>query len=60
MTKMDENQAVLKVLEVNSDFYNAFENLSIEKMETLWKHDDNIVCIHPGWDLFIGWLAIRE
>ena len=60
MTKMDENQAVLKVLEVNSDFYNAFENLSIERMETLWKHDDNIVCIHPGWDLFIGWLAIRE
>ncbi len=58
--KMDENQAVIKVLEVNSDFYNAFENLSIEKMETLWKHDDNIVCIHPGWDLFIGWLAIRE
>ena len=57
---MDENQAVLKVLEVNSDFYNAFENLSIERMETLWKHDDNIVCIHPGWDLFIGWLAIRE
>lgn len=57
---MDENQAVIKVLEVNSDFYNAFENLSIEKMETLWKHDDNIVCIHPGWDLFIGWLAIRE
>ena len=60
MTKMDENQVVLKVLEVNSDFYNAFENLSIERMETLWKHDDNIVCIHPGWDLFIGWLAIRE
>ncbi|MFL6367774.1 MAG: YybH family protein [Nitrososphaeraceae archaeon] len=21
---------------------------------------ENIVCIHPGWDLFTGWLAIRE
>ena len=26
----------------------------------LWKHEDNTVCIHPGWDLFTGWLAIRE
>ena len=29
-------------------------------MERLWKHEDNVVCIHPGWDLFTGWLAIRE
>ncbi len=30
-------------------------------MDRLWKHeDDNAVCIHPGWDLFTGWLAIRE
>jgi hypothetical protein len=29
-------------------------------MERLWKHVDNDVCIHPGWDLFIGWMAIRE
>jgi ketosteroid isomerase-like protein len=29
-------------------------------MDRLWKHDDNVVCIHPGWDLFTGWLAIRE
>jgi hypothetical protein len=29
-------------------------------MDKMWKHDENIVCIHPGWDLFTGWLAIRE
>lgn len=57
---MDENKAALMVLEVNSEFYHAFEDLSIEKMDRLWKHDDNIVCIHPGWDLFTGWLAVRE
>jgi SnoaL-like protein len=57
---MNENKAELKLLNINSEFYRAFENLSIEKMETLWKHDDDIVCIHLGWDLFIGWLAIRE
>ena len=48
------------VQEINSEFYHAFENLSIERMERLWKHEDNIVCIHPGWGLFTGWLAIRE
>ena len=29
-------------------------------MDKLWKHNENVVCIHPGWDLFTGWLAIRE
>jgi hypothetical protein len=29
-------------------------------MERVWKHDENTVCVHPGWDLFVGWLAIRE
>ena len=57
---MDVNQKYEKVLEANSDFYNAFENLSIERMERVWKHDENTVCVHPGWDLFLGWLAIRE
>ena len=49
-----------KVLEANSDFYNAFQNLSIERMEGVWKHDEDIICVHPGWDLFVGWFAIRE
>nr|MDP9290687.1 nuclear transport factor 2 family protein [Thermoproteota archaeon] len=49
-----------QVQKINSEFYHAFENLSIERMEGLWKHEDNVVCIHPGWDLFTGWLAIRE
>jgi hypothetical protein len=49
-----------KVSEVNTEFYYAFESLSIENMEKLWKHNENVVCIHPGWDLFTGWLTIRE
>ncbi len=55
---MKENEILVQ--EINSEFYHAFENLSIERMERLWKHEDNIVCIHPGWDLFTGWLAICE
>ena len=58
MKEDDEN--VGEVNKANSEFYHAFESLSIEMMDKLWKHDENIVCIHPGWDLFTGWLAIRE
>jgi len=49
-----------EVENVNSEFYQAFESLSIERMEEIWSHSDNTVCVHPGWDLFTGWLAIRE
>ena len=55
-----DNDIVEKVNNTNTQFYRAFENFSIEMMDNLWKHDENIVCIHPGWDLFTGWLAIRE
>ena len=46
--------------DVNNRFYKAFQSLSIEEMEGVWDHGDDAVCIHPGWDLFTGWLAIRE
>ena len=56
---MDESreQALQKI---NSRFYNAFESLSLERMEEVWKHSDDIICVHPGWDLFSGWMAVRE
>jgi ketosteroid isomerase-like protein len=50
-------QAIQKV---NTRFYNAFESLSLERMEEVWKHSDDVVCVHPGWDLFTGWMAVRE
>ena len=56
----EDDEIVEKVNKMNTEFYRAFENLSIDMMDNLWKHDENIVCIHPGWDLFTGWLAIRE
>src|SRR5213593_5177246 len=55
-----KEENIEQVQKINCEFYNAFENLSIQRMERLWKHEDNVVCIHPGWDLFTGWLAIRE
>lgn len=50
----------IEVEKINGKFYEAFESLSIEKMEGVWSHSDNAICVHPGWDLFTGWLAIRE
>ena len=44
----------------NTKFYEAFENLSITMMESIWNHNDNCVCIHPGWEMFSSWTAIRE
>ena len=55
-----DDEIVQKVNNTNTEFYRAFEGLSIEMMDKLWKHNENVVCIHPGWDLFTGWLAIRE
>jgi hypothetical protein len=34
----DTEQAIRKI---NNSFYNAFEGLSLEKMEELWKHGDD-------------------
>src|SRR5918912_2689534 len=55
-----DNDIVEKVNNMNTEFYRAFEYLSIEMMDNLWKHYETVICIHPGWDLFTGWLAIRE
>jgi hypothetical protein len=44
----------------NAAFYDAFENVSINMMENIWIHNDNCICIHPGWEMIVGWLAIHE
>ena len=58
---MDGKKGVEQTIENNNTrLYKAFENLSIEKMEEVWKHSDDTICIHPGWEMFTGWTAIRE
>ena len=56
----DNGIASEEVNQANIWFYHAFERRSIDLMDKIWKHDENVVCIHPGWDLFTGWLATRE
>jgi ketosteroid isomerase-like protein len=46
--------------DANASFYEAFQKLSLEGMEKIWKHDEDTICVHPGWELVIGWVAIRD
>lgn len=58
---MSEKKGVEQtIVNSNNRFYTAFESLSIENMEVVWKHSDDTVCIHPGWEMFTSWTAIRE
>src|SRR5579872_4211901 len=44
----------------NHRFYAAFESLNLAEMEEVWAHDDGVECVHPGWDLLLGWDEVRE
>src|ERR1700691_780246 len=37
------------VLAANRAFYSAFESLEVARMERVWRRDQRIVCVHPGW-----------
>ena len=50
----------LTVLTTNNAFYQAMQSLDLAQMETLWWHEDWVRCLHPGWDLLLGWEAVRE
>jgi ketosteroid isomerase-like protein len=44
----------------NNRFYAAFESLDLAEMEAVWAHDEEVECVHPGWDLLLGWDEVRE
>ncbi len=48
------------VREANRRFYQAFAALSLEQMGDVWAHEDWVECVHPGWDLLLGWEEVRE
>ena len=48
------------VREANRLFYQAFAALDLEQMDAIWAHEDWIACVHPGWDLLLGWEEVRE
>ncbi len=46
--------------ETNAAFYRAVEELDLGAMDRLWLHEPWVRCIHPGWDLLVGWQLIRQ
>ena len=44
----------------NAEFYRAFEALSIDAMDGVWAHTDDVRCIHPGWRVLVGWEDVRQ
>jgi ketosteroid isomerase-like protein len=50
----------LAVEQANAHFYRALAELDIEAMEEVWRHEDWVVCVHPGWPMMTGWAGIQE
>jgi len=49
-----------ELLAVNEAFYRAFARRDFEAMAALWSEDEEIACVHPGWDLLAGYRAVIE
>lgn len=48
------------VRKANETFYEAFETLDIQKMDQLWVQEDYVKCVHPGWEIRLGWPDVRD
>jgi len=44
----------------NAAFYAAFEALDLDAMTNLWATTVQVSCVHPGWDLVLGYEAVMQ
>lgn len=44
----------LDVLDANSAFYRAFAARDLDAMDALWSEEQQVACVHPGWDVLRG------
>jgi ketosteroid isomerase-like protein len=49
-----------KVLAANLAFYEALRSLDIARMEAAWLQEDWVRCLHPGWELLLGWEEVQR
>jgi ketosteroid isomerase-like protein len=49
-----------EVEEANERFYRALENGDLGEMSEVWLQEDWVKCVHPGWDMLIGWEDIYQ
>ena len=53
-------EAADAVLAANQAFYDAHEERDLAAMGEIWAHDDDVVCVHPGWPILTGWATVEE
>ena len=52
---MKEDEIIVQVQKINSEFCRAFESISIERMEGLRKHEDSVFAYSQVWTyLLVG------
>src|SRR5262245_24635388 len=44
----------------NAQFYEALELASVDRMASIWLQEEWVRCVHPGWDLIVGWRRVKE
>jgi ketosteroid isomerase-like protein len=49
-----------EVLAANRLFYEALRALDPEQMDAVWLHEDWVKCLHPGWELLLGWEEVQR
>jgi ketosteroid isomerase-like protein len=49
-----------RVLAANLAFYEALRSLDIARMEAVWLQEDWVRCLHPGWELLLGWEEVQR
>ncbi len=55
-----QNEKLTAVQIANNRFYGAMENADPKAMAEIWLHADWVKCVHPGWDLIVGWENVQE
>ncbi len=49
-----------RVEATNRAFYEAFRTRDLEAMARVWLHSEHARCVHPSWELVVGWTDIQE
>ena len=48
------------LLAANLEFYRAFTTHDLPAMERVWAAETPVLCLHPGWELLRGRVAVLE
>jgi ketosteroid isomerase-like protein len=54
------SEAHEELLAANEAFYRAFARRDFDAMASIWSEDDEIACVHPGWDYLAGYRDVIE